>query len=216
MSNEELLKAVEKAEQEIGRSQSLDFILDDMRNHIPITSCLREILCIGFGRILDDDGNEITKDIITVSSLQYHLPLLLRSDIEILIGLLQHTLQEYDKHDITDNYIRGLQIQELIEQHKEFIALQNTPKEKKAKIDSLYLVRDTIDNTLKIGRSQSPKSRLQQLQTSTSHKLELLFVVKDKGYLEEEVHKHFTKIRLASEWFENDGSIIKYFEEELL
>lgn len=215
MTDTELLKEIEKTKQEIGCSQSLDFILNDMRNHIPITSYLREILCIGFGKLLDDNGNEITKNIITVSSRQYHLPLLLRSDIEILIRLLQYTLQEYDKHNITDNYIRGLQIQELVEHRKEFIAWENTPKEKKEKIDSLYLVRDTIDNTLKIGRSKSPKSRLQQLQTSTSHKLELLYVIKDKGYLEEEVHKRFAKIRLASEWFENDSSMIKYFKEEL-
>lgn len=218
MTKEEVINEVEKAKKIVGKSLELDFILDDLRNHIPITNYLSEIVCIGFGCLCDDDGNKITKNIIAVNARQYHLSLLLRSDIEILIKELQETLNEYDNHNISDNYIRYLRIQEIVDTHKkceeEYNKIKNEKKE--SIIDDLYLILDATDNAVKIGRSKKPSSRISQLQTSTSHKLELLYKIEGKGYLEKELHKRFADIRLKSEWFKNDGTIIKYFNEELL
>jgi hypothetical protein len=83
------------------------------------------------------------------------------------------------------------------------------------KKDDLYLIHDETFDTLKIGRSKNPKSRLNQLQCATSNSLNILFVKKDLGSKEKELHGLFDKLRLSSEWFKNDGQIIKYFNEIL-
>ena len=78
---------------------------------------------------------------------------------------------------------------------------------------TLYLIKDVNLNTLKIGRSNDCKKRLQTLQNATSNKLELIFVIKHKSTIEFEIHKRFNHLRLASEWFKYDESIINLFNE---
>lgn len=88
---------------------------------------------------------------------------------------------------------------------------RNKPKETSP--DSLYLIRDTIWNSLKIGRSKNPNARLKQLQIATCNKLELLHVVKNNGHLESALHEKFNDLKINSEWFEYNQNITAYFEE---
>lgn len=82
---------------------------------------------------------------------------------------------------------------------------------KKTNHGDLYLIHDLVLNTLKIGKSKNPQGRIGHLQLSTANKLSLLFTVKDRGVLEKEAHAMFSELRLASEWFKYDQSIIDYF-----
>lgn len=207
MNKNQLLNEINKARKIIGNSKALDVLENDVINQTTsVEQYLNRCVCVG----LEENG------LLYVNGGKYPYFYLLRKDIFRLIELLNSTLLKYEKLGLDDYEIMSLNIESIVEQYKEMNEWKNTPKVKKEKTDSLYLIRDTIDNTLKIGRSKKPQKRLNQLQIATSHKLELLYVVKDKGYLEEDVHKRFEKIRLASEWFENDSSIIKYFKEELL
>jgi len=86
-------------------------------------------------------------------------------------------------------------------------------KPKQTTNDSLYLIHDTIWNSLKIGRSKNPKARLKQLQIATCNKLELLHVVKHNGHLESALHEKFNDLKINSEWFEHNPNITAYFEE---
>lgn len=206
MNKNELLKEIKKAKEWICNSMLLEILEDDILKHTPINNYMDNCLCLSI------DKNHLVR----VNNNPYPYSLLLRENILMLIKLLKNTLDKYDEYKITDDYIMTSSFVSIIEQEKKYIESKSKPKSKTIKNDCLYLVHDTINNTLKIGRSKNSSSRLKQLQLSTSNKLELLFSIDDKGYLEEELHKRFAKIRLASEWFENDGSIIKYFEEELL
>lgn len=93
----------------------------------------------------------------------------------------------------------------LIESEKK----KNTPKP--VTVDDLYLIHDTVLNTLKIGRSSNPHSRVKSLQISTANRLELICIAENIGNFEKSVHDKFKHLRLASEWFKNDGEITKFF-----
>ena len=82
---------------------------------------------------------------------------------------------------------------------------------KKLDTRSLYLIHNTIQNTLKIGISANPNQRLRALQVATSDYLTLIFSIKGKAYLEKELHNEFAELRLASEWFKYDKRIIERF-----
>jgi hypothetical protein len=84
------------------------------------------------------------------------------------------------------------------------------------KKDDLYLIHDETFDTLKIGRSKNPKSRLTQLQCATSNTLNILYIINGCGNKEKELHKKYAGLRLASEWFVNDGSIIRFFKAGLV
>lgn len=211
MTDLQLLCEIKKAKNKYWNVMELDMLEDDVLNHIPISKYLDNILGLGFRCIEGDD----TK-IISTNAGHYPYVFLLRSDIELLIQLLNDTLEYYDELAITDDVIKYTRFKDIIRQHEEYLEQKGKNKDKKITVDDLYLIRDTVDNALKIGRSKNPKSRLSQLQLSTSHNLELLQSVKGKGYMEKSLHKRFASIRLSSEWFKDDGSIIKYFEEELL
>lgn len=211
MTDLQLLCEIKKAKNKYWNVMELDMLEDDVLNHIPISKYLDNILGLGFRCIEGDD----TK-IISTNAGHYPYAFLLRSDIELLIQLLNDTLEYYDELAITDDVIKYTRFKDIIRQHEEYLEQKSKNKDKNITVDDLYLIRDTVDNALKIGRSKNPKSRLSQLQLSTSHNLELLQSAKGKGFMEKSLHKRFASIRLASEWFKNDGSIIKYFEEELL
>lgn len=211
MTDLQLLCEIKKAKNKYWNVMELDMLEDDVLNHIPISKYLDNILGLGFRCIEGDD----TK-IISTNAGHYPYVFLLRSDIELLIQLLNDTLEYYDELAITDDVIKYTRFKDIIRQHEEYLEQKGKNKDEKITVDDLYLIRDTVDNALKIGRSKNPKSRLSQLQLSTSHNLELLQSVKGKGYMEKELHNHFSSIRLASEWFKDDGTIIKYFKENLL
>lgn len=135
-----------------------------------------------------------------------------KSELLRIMECLNNTLRLYEQEGVTDKYIDNLD-NEVLRKEK---SLWEKKKTKKKKNDHLYLIVDISNNKLKIGRSINPQKRLKQLQTSNSGLLKLMFIVNDKGYLEEELHDRFKMLRLCGEWFMNDGTIIEYFSNNLL
>lgn len=132
-----------------------------------------------------------------------------RSELLHIIKCAENTLRLYDEENITDDYIKALDMQAMLEEASGWMKSKKTPKKKIE--DDLYLILDTSSNKLKIGRSKNVKKRLQQLQTSNSGSLSLLFSIKGKGCYEEDVHKKFSHLNSNGEWYEYDNSIIDYF-----
>lgn len=81
--------------------------------------------------------------------------------------------------------------------------------------DFLYLIHDTVQNTLKIGITANPKNRFRNLQLATSNKLVMLYALEGKAHLEKELHQEFAEIRLASEWFKYDERIVERYKSLL-
>lgn len=208
MDDLELLTEIKKAEKEYGNLKGLVFLENEVFKHIPINHYLERLIGLKFNHFIDDE-----KTILSVDGCRYPYALLLRSDIELLIGFLKQTLERYDELGISDNDIKFQKIEDIINQYEENLELESRCKGKKIVIDDLYLIRDTVDDTLKIGRSKNISARLKQLQVATSHKLNLLYEIKGKGFMEEELHSRFNDIRLTGEWFKNDGRIKKCFKE---
>jgi hypothetical protein len=76
----------------------------------------------------------------------------------------------------------------------------------------VYIMKDCALNVYKIGVSQSPNSRLKQLQTSNAHKLELIYTIergKDAIKVETELHKLFIAKNISGEWYKLDESDIE-------
>lgn len=89
---------------------------------------------------------------------------------------------------------------------------QGAEQEEETSRDYLYLIHDTVQNTLKIGISANPKNRFRNIQLATSNKLVMLYALKGKAHLERELHNEFAEIRLASEWFKYDERIIERYK----
>ena len=117
------------------------------------------------------------------------------------------TLKRYDELGFEDNDIARINDQEKDIWYTKI----KENREKKRNIRSLYLIHNTIQNSLKIGVSADPQKRLRSLQTSTGDYLTLIFNIKGKAHLEKQLHKEFADIRLASEWFKFDKRIIERF-----
>lgn len=77
----------------------------------------------------------------------------------------------------------------------------------------IYLIYDNQNNTLKIGFSKSPKTRLKYLQSATSNQLTLISYFKGTEKDEKRLHNKFKSFRLASEWFEYNNNILKEFKQ---
>lgn len=104
---------------------------------------------------------------------------------------------------------------ELVEAYWERVRKERSeekPKKRNTQ-DYLYLIHDTVQNTLKIGISANPKNRFRNIQLATSNKLVMLYALKGKAHLEKELHKEFAEIRLASEWFKYDERIIERYKK---
>jgi hypothetical protein len=70
---------------------------------------------------------------------------------------------------------------------------ERKPRGKKVSKDYLYLIHDTIQNTLKIGITRNPKNRFRNIQLATSNKLKMLYAIKGKAHLEKELQKSLPK-----------------------
>lgn len=119
------------------------------------------------------------------------------------------TLKRYDELGLGDVDVRQINNQVITNRAGE--VKNKKRKEKKLDTRNLYLIHNTIQNTLKIGISADPNKRLRSLQTSTGDYLTLIFNIKGKANLEKQLHKEFADIRLASEWFKFDKRIIERF-----
>lgn len=125
---------------------------------------------------------------------------------------IDKTLKYYD-----DNNIEDRDIEEFDEIHKPKILEPQSGHIKNNVVENdLYLIKNKNNNTLKIGQSKNVKKRLRQLQSNTSDELEILFSLPHMGYCEESLLNKFKFLNIRGEWFKNDGSIIKYFEQNLL
>lgn len=89
------------------------------------------------------------------------------------------------------------------------------PRDARAKGQHLYLIQANHGGPIKIGRSRSPRRRLQTLQTGSGAKLKLRAVLKNKGESEPVIHARLKQFRLAGEWFkwtdESQAIVIDYF-----
>lgn len=133
--------------------------------------------------------------------------LLPRKTLLLMRDAADATLKRYDELGLEDN-----DIARSIDRDKDIWYTKiKENREKKRNIRSLYLIHNTIQNSLKIGVSADPPKRLRSLQIATGDYLTLIFNIKGKAHLEKQLHKEFADIRLASEWFKFDKRIIERF-----
>jgi len=132
-----------------------------------------------------------------------------RKELQETINHLQNTIDYYNKNKISDEQILSNEKVKEVEYSNHIASITQA---KSKEYDHLYVIFDTVNKSLKIGRSKNPKSRLAALQLSTSNKLELLRIVKGQGEMERPVHQKFASKRLASEWFEDCKEIRDYFK----
>lgn len=136
-----------------------------------------------------------------------------KSELIALRNAITNTLESYKELGWEDSDVRKRNI-ELEEEFKRSIKQRPAKEQSKKKTsrDYLYLIHDTVQNTLKIGISANPKNRFRNIQLATSNKLVMLYALKGKAHLERELHNEFAEIRLASEWFKYDERIIERYK----
>lgn len=69
----------------------------------------------------------------------------------------------------------------------------------------LYIIQDKITKDIKIGRSNDPYYRLDQLQTANANKLRLLLVLENQGLREKQLHKMLKRYNKNGEWFKYES-----------
>lgn len=139
---------------------------------------------------------------------------LTRSELIRIRDAVNKTIEAYDALGWTDKDAHKRNY-ELYEKWREEVKRGRKSPEQKVKKESsdyLYLIHDTVQNSLKIGITRNPKNRFRNLQLATSNKLVMLYALKGKAHLEKELHKEFAEIRLASEWFKYDERIIERYK----
>jgi len=65
----------------------------------------------------------------------------------------------------------------------------------------LYILQNSLTKDIKIGRSNDPYIRLDQLQTANSNKLRMLIILTNQGLREKTLHKLLRKYNKNGEWF---------------
>jgi len=72
----------------------------------------------------------------------------------------------------------------------------------------LYVIQSGTTGAFKVGRSSDVPARLKQLQTGSPYELRVILVLKDKGYLERELHhrlRGYESQGETGEWFIEPG-----------
>lgn len=82
----------------------------------------------------------------------------------------------------------------------------------------IYFILNEDSNAIKIGRAKDLAKRMNALQTSSPAKLRLIKSVQVEGgeeahELEQSLHKKFSKIRLAGEWFKAEANLLEYISQ---
>ncbi|HEY9699093.1 MAG TPA: GIY-YIG nuclease family protein [Trichocoleus sp.] len=82
----------------------------------------------------------------------------------------------------------------------------------------VYFILNEDSNAVKIGRAKDMHKRMKALQTSSPAKLKLLKSVQVEGrkeaeQLEQSLHKQFSEIRLAGEWFKAEANLLNYVNQ---
>lgn len=74
----------------------------------------------------------------------------------------------------------------------------------------VYVIR--AGDRVKIGASRNPPKRLASLQTASSERLELLFVMDGDTGTERDLHDRFERYRIGGEWFRIAGHLARFIE----
>ena len=74
----------------------------------------------------------------------------------------------------------------------------------------IYLIHNTNNNTLKIGKSDNPEKRLKQLLTATPDNLNLLFII--EGEDDHKYKKIYKEFYIKREWYNYADKIIEEFK----
>lgn len=74
----------------------------------------------------------------------------------------------------------------------------------------IYFIQEGSDGPVKIGLSNDPGRRLQQLKTGSSKPLRLLAVIEGNANKERELHTAFREFSINSEWFKPVTDIFLY------
>lgn len=80
----------------------------------------------------------------------------------------------------------------------------------------IYAIYNEFENIIKIGFSNDPVRRLDQLQTSLVHRLDLLLTFVGTSELETKIHRQLKKYRLKGEWFEANQEVFQVLNTEYL
>ena len=68
---------------------------------------------------------------------------------------------------------------------------------------NIYFISDGVN--IKIGKSKNPKKRVNQLQTSNTNKLQILYVLENvEDFFEREIHQTCSRYHINGEWFDKD------------
>lgn len=68
------------------------------------------------------------------------------------------------------------------------------------------------DHAIKIGFSIEPKRRLESIQISNHHTLEVLAAVPTSLITEREAHKRFQHLRIRGEWFRAEKELLNFID----
>jgi hypothetical protein len=123
---------------------------------------------------------------------------------------IESTLKYYQKYSYTEQDIEIFNkksSEHLFDSHD----IKEKPKKNVGK--DLYLMINTTNNTLKIGRSNNPITRLKQLNTASSDRIELICIHEDFGDAEIRIHKKFEKFKLNGEWFIYSQEIVDFMKD---
>ena len=82
----------------------------------------------------------------------------------------------------------------------------------------IYFILNQDSNAIKIGRARDLAKRMKALQTSSPAKLKLVKSVQVEGIkeaqnLEQLLHRQFSEIRLAGEWFKAEPNLLEYISQ---
>lgn len=88
----------------------------------------------------------------------------------------------------------------------------NQPKHYYEREGYIYFAYD--DYAIKIGFSFDPESRVRNLQNACSVPLVLLWKMKGTILQEQELHRLFGHLKIKGEWFEDNGEIKEFIEQQ--
>lgn len=77
----------------------------------------------------------------------------------------------------------------------------------------IYFIQSNIGGPIKIGLSDNPDLRLEEIQRMSPFKLQILATTIGDYKLENELHKRFKHLRYHDEWFEPGKELLNYISE---
>jgi len=82
----------------------------------------------------------------------------------------------------------------------------------------IYVLKNPLNETVKIGVAQDVEKRIQQLQTGAGVELELVYqslICSNAFSIERDVHAHFEDRRTFGEWFKvNPSDVVRFLEQQ--